>query len=53
VEVYAPQVTLTDGPQSLLQPAGTALVLHAGPDDEVTDPAGNSGNRISCGVIHK
>ena len=53
VEVYAPHVTLADGPESLLQPAGTAVVIHAGPDDEATDPAGNSGNRIACGVIHK
>jgi Cu-Zn family superoxide dismutase len=53
VEVYAPHVTLADGPESLFHPGGTALVLHAGPDDEVTDPAGNSGNRIACGIIHK
>lgn len=38
---------------SLLGPDGTALVIHAGPDDEVTDPAGNSGGRIACGVIKK
>lgn len=36
---------------SLLQPLGTALVIHAGADDERTDPAGNSGGRIACGVI--
>lgn len=30
---------------------GTALVIHAGPDDQVTDPSGNSGGRISCGVF--
>ncbi len=47
----APRVTLGPGPNSVFQPAGTALVIHAGPDDEVTDPAGNSGGRIACGVI--
>ena len=33
--------------------AGTALVLHAKADDMMTDPAGNSGERIACGVIKK
>lgn len=36
---------------SLLAAEGTALVVHATADDEVTDPAGNSGARIACGVI--
>ena len=30
---------------------GKALVIHAGQDDLVTDPAGNSGDRVACGVI--
>src|SRR4051794_38440738 len=30
---------------------GSALVVHANPDDEMTDPSGNSGPRIACGVI--
>ncbi len=53
LEVYAPHVTLAAGAQSLFHPGGTALVIHAGPDDEATDPAGNSGDRIACGVISK
>ena len=32
---------------------GTALVIHAGPDDEITDPDGKAGARIACGVITK
>lgn len=43
--------TLDDGKGSLLGPDGTAIVIHADPDDEKTDPAGNSGARIACGVI--
>lgn len=45
--------TLGEGEGSLFGPAGTALVIHADPDDEKTDPAGNSGARIACGVIEK
>jgi Cu-Zn family superoxide dismutase len=46
-------VTLDSGTDSLFGPEGTALVVHAGPDDEKTDPSGNSGGRIACGVIMK
>lgn len=45
--------TLGDGAGSLLSGDGTALVIHADPDDEKTDPAGNSGARIACGVVQK
>ena len=45
--------TLGEGAGSLLGADGTALVIHADPDDEKTDPAGNSGARIACGVIEK
>lgn len=45
-------VTLEKGkPNSLFHDGGTAIVIHAGPDDQLTDPAGNSGDRIACGVI--
>ena len=30
---------------------GTAIVVHAAPDDYLTDPSGNSGTRIACGVL--
>jgi superoxide dismutase, Cu-Zn family len=38
---------------SLFANGGTALMIHAGPDDMKTDPAGNAGDRIACGVITK
>jgi superoxide dismutase, Cu-Zn family len=48
----ADHVTLADGPDSLFHPGGTALVIHAMADDYKTDPSGNSGGRIACGVIY-
>jgi Cu-Zn family superoxide dismutase len=52
VEVYNDRVTLEQGVEnSLLKPGGTALVVHAGQDDYQTDPAGDAGKRIACGVI--
>ncbi|MFA4902331.1 MAG: superoxide dismutase family protein [Desulfobaccales bacterium] len=54
VEAWASQVTLKEGQKnSLFQPDGTSLVIHAAPDDNVTDPAGNAGPRIACGPITK
>jgi superoxide dismutase, Cu-Zn family len=45
-------ITLEKGkPNSVYQDGGTAVVIHAGKDDYVTDPAGNAGDRIACGVI--
>ncbi len=55
IEVIVPRVTL--GPDrpgqaySLLKPGGTSVVIHEKADDEMTDPAGNAGARIACGVI--
>ena len=46
-------VTLGDGPHSLFSNGGTALMIHAKADDMKTDPSGNSGDRIACGVITK
>jgi Cu-Zn family superoxide dismutase len=47
------RITLGSGPNSLFGPNGTSLVIHAGPDDYSTDPAGNSGARVICGQILK
>jgi Cu-Zn family superoxide dismutase len=44
--------TLKSGTMAqLLDADGSAFVVHAGPDDQKTDPSGNSGDRIACGVF--
>lgn len=51
LELTAAGVTLGEGANSLFGPNGTSLVIHADPDDLMTNPAGNAGARIACGVI--
>ena len=51
--IEAKGVTLGDGTNSLFHEGGTALVIHEKADDYKTDPAGNTGARIACGVIQK
>ena len=46
-------VAATTAAADILDQDGAALVLHAGPDDYRSDPAGNSGDRIACGVIER
>lgn len=53
VEVTATLVILGEGKNSLFQPGGTCIVIHEKADDEASDPAGNAGKRIACGVIKK
>jgi superoxide dismutase, Cu-Zn family len=53
VSVLATSVTLGDGANSLFHEGGTALVIHEKADDYKTDPTGNAGGRIACGVIEK
>lgn len=45
------RIMLGPGPNSVFDADGSALVIHASPDDYVTDPAGNSGARVVCSVI--
>ena len=45
------RITLGAGPNSLFKPGGTSLVIHASPDDQLTDPDGGAGPGIACGII--
>jgi Cu-Zn family superoxide dismutase len=47
------RVNLGTDAHSLFSNGGTSLVIHAKADDMKTDPSGNSGDRIACGVISK
>lgn len=51
--IEAKGVTLGEGANSLFHEGGTSVVVHEKADDYKTDPAGNAGARIACGVIQK
>jgi superoxide dismutase, Cu-Zn family len=53
VEATAKDVSLGAAKNGLLDADGSALVVHEGADDYKSDPAGNAGKRIACGVIHR
>lgn len=52
-EFLSTTVDLGTGPTGLLDADGSAIVIHAAQDDQVTQPIGNSGGRIACGVIRR
>jgi Cu-Zn family superoxide dismutase len=51
--VIDPRVTLGGASESIFSGGGTALIIHAKADDMKSDPAGNAGDRIACGLITK
>jgi Cu-Zn family superoxide dismutase len=51
VTISNTDATLGSDANSLFSNGGTALMIHAAADDMKTDPAGNAGARIACGVV--
>ena len=47
------RVTLTDGSTSLFDDDGSSIVIHAAPDDQTSQPSGNSGARVACGTLRR
>jgi Cu-Zn family superoxide dismutase len=50
-EAFTDGMTLKPGATSVFDKDGSALVIHVGVDDNVTDPTGNAGDRAACGII--
>jgi len=54
VEYFSTELTLTPGETgTLFDSDGSAVVMHDGADDYISQPAGAAGSRILCGVIEK
>jgi len=51
-DIVTELVTLQKGQEnSIIREGGTSLMIHADPDDYVSQPAGDAGDRVACGVI--
>lgn len=48
---FNPMVRLSEGDAALLDDDGSALVIHAGPDDYASQPSGKSGDRVACAEL--
>ncbi len=53
LSLHNDRISLGSGDDGLLEGDGTALVVHAGADDYTSQPSGDAGGRIACGVIRE
>lgn len=53
VEYFNMLITMDEGANTVFDDDGSAVVIHEGADDYTTDPAGDAGSRIACGVIER
>ena len=53
VQHTTPLISLGSGANGLFDTDGSAIVVHASSDDQRTDPSGDSGARIACGVVER
>ncbi|WP_461202585.1 superoxide dismutase family protein [Anoxybacillus sp. TBDG-1] len=53
VQLIAPNVNLSEEKNGLFTKEGTSIIIHEAKDDGMSQPAGNAGKRIACGVIKK
>ena len=51
MEYVVPGGMIQGGSMPLLDADGAAVVIHAQADDNKSDPAGNAGGRVACGVL--
>ncbi len=53
LELYSDMVSINNDKNGLLDSDGSTLIIHENPDDHISQPIGNAGTRIACGVFKK